>query len=74
MTSSAPAHKSLLVPDFIVNLGPRWGFSVQIAAVKVIFAIVFIVLELLEDFPLSVPPHSHNNSLFQLGSAKISIK
>lgn len=49
-------------------------FSAQIAAVKIIFVIVFTVLKLLEDFPLSVPLHSHNNSLFQLGSAKVSIK
>ena len=62
------------MPDFIVNLGPKWFFSAQIAAVKITFAIVFIVLELLEDFHLSVPLCSHNNSLFQLGSAKISIK
>lgn len=64
-----------MVPDFIVNLGPKcFFFSAQIAAVKIIFVIVFTVLELLEDFPLSVPLHSHNNSLFQLGSAKVSIK
>jgi len=62
------------VPDFIVNLVTKWAFSAQIAAVKVTSAIVSIVLELLEVFPLSVPLRSRNNSLFLLGSAKISVK
>lgn len=64
MISSVPTDKYLLVPDFIVNLEPRWGFSAQIAAVKVIFAIVFIVPELLEDFLLFVPPCSHTIHCF----------
>lgn len=39
----------------LVNLGHKRGFSAQIAAVRIIFAMVFLVCELLEAFPLSVP-------------------
>lgn len=38
------------------------------------FAIIFIMLEILEYFPLFVALHSPNKLLFQLGSVKISTK